>query len=96
MTGRLRQRATYVGYCLELRAGFWDSGQHDNLSFVVHTEDMTRVGNLSGAFSYAYWVDDRFATDITVRGLVAEATSFQRGSSMSDSSVVVTSAWAAT
>jgi hypothetical protein len=79
---------------LEFRAGFWDSGQRENLSFVVHTEDMTSVGNLSGALSYAYWVEDRFVTDITLRGLVAEATTFERGTGVSatDSSVVVTSA----
>jgi hypothetical protein len=77
---------------LELRAGFWDSGQGDKLSFLTHTDEMTRVANVSGAVSYAYWVHDRLATDITLKGLVAGATSYNDGAVVSDSSLVVTSA----
>jgi outer membrane protein W len=72
--------------------GYWDSGRRQNPLVEVYGEDVTRVEDLVGAFSYAYWVDDRIATDITMRGLVAEATSIDGASGTSESAVIVTSA----
>jgi len=53
---------------------------------------MTRVEDLLGAFSYAYWVHDQLATDITLRGLVAEAWAVESVLGTSESALVVTSA----
>jgi len=77
---------------LEFRAGYWDSGRVQSAPHVVSTADMTRVEDVLGTFSYAYWVHDQLATDVTLRGLVAEATSIESIMGTSESAVVITSA----
>lgn len=77
---------------IEFRAGYWDSGQRQTLSRVVSTGDATRVEDLLGALSYSYWVRDQLATDVTLRGLVVEATSIESAAGISESAVVVASA----
>ncbi len=77
---------------LEFRMGYWDSGRRQNSLPSIYMEEKTRVENLVGTLSYAYWGYDKLATDITFKGLVAEATSIDGASGASESAVVVTSA----
>jgi hypothetical protein len=77
---------------LELRAGFWDAGMQQSFSVTPYRMETTRVENVAGAFSYAYWVNDRVATDITLKGMVAGVTSVEWSSGVTDSAVVLASA----
>lgn len=77
---------------LELRAGFWDAGMQQSFSVTPYRVETTRVENVAGAFSYAYWVNDRVATDITLKGMVAGVTSVEWSSGVTDSAVVLASA----
>jgi len=72
--------------------GYWDSGYRGTSTTAIYTEKMTRVEDLVGAFSYAYWTHDQLATYVTLRGLVVEATSIDGATGTSESAVVVTSA----
>lgn len=76
---------------IELRAGYWESEQLAHTSPVFYVERTTRVENVLGVLSYAYWSHDQVATDITLRGQVAGATSFKNRIGTTDSTVVVTS-----
>lgn len=87
------KRRTLAGrHRLEVRAGYWDSGRRQNPLVEVHVDEMTRVEDLLGAFSYAYWVHDQIATAVTMRGLVVEAVSIDRDSESTESATVITSA----
>jgi len=78
---------------LELRFGYWESGQQRQAprpdDYVV---EMTRVEDVVGAFSYAYWVHDQLATDVTLTALVVEVVSIDEFPGGSESAVVLTSA----
>ena len=77
---------------LELRLGYWDTGHWVQETRVNHyAEVTTRVEDFLGAFSYAYWVHDKLATDVTATGLVVEATSSEGVAGTYENAVVVTS-----
>jgi hypothetical protein len=78
---------------LELSFGYWDSGKQRQVPRPDdYVDEMTRVEDLVGAFSYAYWVHDQLATDLTLTALVVEAVSIGGYPGGSESAVVLTSA----
>lgn len=85
-------RSLATRHRLEFTMGYWESGRRGSAPTAVYTEDMTRVEDLVGAFSYAYWTHDQLATYVTLKGFVVEATSIGGASGISESAVVVTSA----
>lgn len=85
-------RSLAARHRLELRMGFWDSGTPRSLPAGTFATEVTRVEDLVGAFSYAYWVHDQLATDVTIRGLVADATSIERTSGKTENVIVIASA----
>jgi outer membrane protein W len=86
--GSLAQR-----HRVEFRMGYWDSGYRQSVSRDTPATESSQVENLVGAFSYSYWAQEQLATHVTMRVLVAEATSSARFSYVSDEYyVVVTSA----
>lgn len=75
---------------IELRMGYWEPGHQEIEPMPLDfTGEMTRVENLLGSLSYAYWTHDQLATDITVSGLLVEATSIDGVWGGSESAVVL-------
>jgi outer membrane protein W len=85
------QRSLEGRHRLEFSVGYWDTGRGHTALVEVYDEEMTRVQDLVGALSYSYYSHDQLATNITLRGLIAEATSIESASVRSDSVVVVSS-----
>jgi len=77
---------------LEFRVGYWGSGQMQSTTSANPVLVNSSVEDIMGAFSYAYWAQENLATDITFRGLVALSSSTAGYATVSDRTVVISSA----
>ncbi|MFC1572318.1 caspase domain-containing protein [Candidatus Eisenbacteria bacterium] len=76
----------------ELLMGYGDSGETQSLQFPCSSQLTTKVEDVLGAFSYAYWVREELAVHVTFSGLVVQARESVGSLGTCNTAVVVSSA----